>query len=177
MGVVAAFLVYGNLGVALTPGPVSRALGVPPLPQPPVLRDAFLLPGMFNSFSRRNFDHYIGGLRDDTGEAATRGKWIPIPVKEHFVQRHGITFVQLSAMHHYDVHGPDLQHHAWAGLARRIRARHNRLHPERRVRRIRFGIVTWPKSPEGYRHRKQAREIRTVTWYVEPEPEQREATP
>jgi hypothetical protein len=167
MNAIAALLLYGNVAVALQP-PQLRRQPIH-LPCPGFLIDAFLMTGMFSTYSLVNTDLYIGGLRTQSGLVSDRGRWIDVPIREHFAQRQGVIFTQLFAMHDWDMHGPQAQRRAWAALAPRIRARHNRLHPDRPVSRIAFGIVMWPQSPLGYRGLKRPGLARPKAWYVEPE--------
>jgi hypothetical protein len=164
LNAVALFLLYGN-AIAVLQAPALRALGVPSI-APVWLRDAFLLHGMFTSYSRYNSDLFLAGLRTHTGTLGDRGRWVPMRLREHFAARHGVTFTQLFATHHWDIHGPAAQRAAWNGLAARIRARHNRLHPQRPIARVRFGSEEWPQSPLGYRVGKD-RAISRI-WYEEP---------
>lgn len=166
LNVLAVLLIYGNATVALQPPRVRRA-GLT-LPAPRWVRDAFLMSGMFTTWSRSNLDMFITGLRTHDGEPATRGRWIRIAVREHFPDRHGVTFTKLFAMHHWDARGVGAQRRAWKGLARKIRDRHNRLHADRVVARVRFGSLEWPQSPLGYRAGKVPGSIVTRTWYEEP---------
>lgn len=160
---VAALLIYGN-AVALLQAPALRAAGLT-VPAPMWLRDAFLLHGMFTSFSRYNSELFLVGLRTDRGVIGDRGRWVPLRLRDHFAARYGVMFTQLFAMHHWDVHGPSAQRRAWAALAARIRARHNRMQPERPISAVRFGSLEWPQDPRGYRARKA--EARPRIWYDE----------
>lgn len=162
---LAVLLLYGNAVIALQPPRVRRAGFV--LPAPRWMRDAFLMSGMFTTWSRYNLDMFIAGLRTADGDPATRGQWVPIAVREHFPDRHGVTFTKLYAMHHWDAHGVAAQRRAWKALAQKIRARHNRLHAGLAVTRIRFGSLEWPQNPLGYRAGKRPGSIQTRVWYEE----------
>jgi hypothetical protein len=156
-----------RFAVALQPPALARqGLG---LPHPGVVRDAFLMTGMFNSYSLRNYDVFIGGERTLTGRKRDRGRWVRLPIRDHFSQRLGITFTQLFVMHYWDVFGRAGQRKAWPGLADKIRERHNRLHPKWPVQRIRFGQVDWPQDARGYRAGKQPSAIRASTWHLDKE--------
>jgi hypothetical protein len=168
MHALAIFILYGNVAVALQPPPLAKAkLG---LPHPAWMHDAFLMTGMFSSYSKRNADVFIGGERTQEGREQDRGKWIRLPVRDHFPDRHGVVFVRLFAAHHWDVFGPKAQKRAWKELAKRIRARHNRLHPDAPILRVRFGQVDWPQSSRGYRARKSADTVRVQTWHEDRPP-------
>lgn len=162
---LALFILYGNASVALQPRVLHRAgLG---LPRPDWVTDAFLMTGMFGSYVTRNLDLFIGGLRTHGGRARDRGRWIPLDVGEHFPARLGVATTQLFAMRHRDTYGAVAQHHAFRGLAARIRAHHNRRHPDAPIARVRFGQIDWPQSPAGYRAQKRAPHVRTSTWFEE----------
>lgn len=160
------FVIYGNVAVAWQPPPLRRSVRVP---RPGFVADAFLITGMFSSYSLFNSDYFILGQRADSGLVDDRGRWIQLRVREHFPQRHGVIFTELFAAHHWDMHGTRAQRRAWEFLARRIREHHNRLHPDRAVTRVRFGSVQWPQSPLGYRAAKTPDALRTRTWFAEPE--------
>ena len=167
MDALALAILYGNLAVALQP-PGLRRLGVA-VPRSAFVVDAFLMTGMFSSYSSYNSDYFILGLRTDDGLAEDRGKWMQLRVREHFPQRHGVVFTELYAAHHWDMQGDTGQRQAWRFLAKRIREHHNRLHPSRAVDRVQFGSVQWPQSPLGYRAAKKPQAMRTRTWFSEVE--------
>jgi len=166
MHALAALILYGNAAVALQPHPLHRAgLG---LPRSAELLDAFLMTGMFSSYVTRNADMFLAGERSLVGREQDRGEWIRLPINEHFPARHGVVFTQLFVARHWDTFGKSAQRQAWAGLAARIRARHNRLHPDAAIARVRFGQVDWPQHPDGYRAGKLAPRVRARTWFEEP---------
>jgi hypothetical protein len=168
MNAIACVLLYGNAAMALQP-PALQAKRWS-LPVPTALRDAFLLNGMFNSYSLRNADFYLSGLRTGRGAPEDRGRWIKLRLRDHFGQRHGVTFTQFFAAHHWDRFGARGQRAAWVELARKIRERHNRLHPDRPIARVMLGVEDWPQSPNGFRAEKRAPLIRAHTLYLEPAP-------
>src|SRR5438552_386646 len=141
MGAIAIGLLYGNAAVALQP-PQFRSAPVH-LPCPDFVIDAFLMTGMFNSYSPNNIDLFIAGERTRSGATIDRGQWVELPLHEHFAQRRGVTFTQLCSAHEWDMHGIAAQQRSWAFLARKIRERHNRLHPNRPVARVGFGAYEW----------------------------------
>jgi hypothetical protein len=167
MNAVAVVLLYGNAAVALQPPQVRDRW--PHLPCPDFVIDAFLMTGMFNSYSLSNIDLFIAGERTQTGSIAGRGQWVQLPVREHFVQRQGVSFTQLFSAHEWDMHGVAAQQRSWVFLARRIREHHNRLHPDRTVARVGFGSFEWPQSPLSYRAKKHAPWVSTQPWFLEPE--------
>lgn len=164
LNALTVFLLYGN-AIGVLESPRLRKVGVP-APAPLWLRDAFLMHGMFTSYSSRNVDFFIAGLRNDQGTSGDRGSWVPLALKEHFPERHGVTFTELFAVHQWDIYGPKAQRAAWRDLAARIRRRHNLLHPDRPIVRVRFGAIDWPQSPRGYRARKDEH-ARAGTWFEE----------
>lgn len=168
MNAIAIAVLCGNAMVVLQP-PAVRGSRLE-LPTPGFVRDAFLMTGMFGSYSAFNFDFMLNGLRTQDGRARDRGHWIALRLRDHFAQRHGVTFTQLFVAHAWDTHGKAAQARAWAVLAGKIRERHNRLHPDARIERVQLGTVEWPQDPRGYRALKDARHMRARVWYVEPEP-------
>jgi hypothetical protein len=168
MHALAALILYGNAAVALQPHALRNAgLG---LPRSAALTDAFLMTGMFSSFNKHNSDLFIVGERTQAGRAEDRGQWIPLQVREHFPARLGVAFTQMFVVRHWDTFGQNAQRRAWRGLAARIRAHHNRLHPEAEVARVRLGQVDWPQSPKGYRAAKRGAKVRSTTWFEERAP-------
>jgi hypothetical protein len=168
LNAVALAILYGNVAVALQPRAV-RSMGLR-VPRAGFVVDAFLITGMFSSYSLVNTDLFIAGRRTQSGLIEDRGQWIYLHVREHFPQRYGVRFVELFAAHHWDMHGKQAQRRAWGFLARRIREHHNRIHPGRAVSSVRFGTVQWPIDPRGYRAGKQPGQTRTQLWFSEPEP-------
>lgn len=165
---VAVLIIYGNVAVALQPAALRR-IGLR-VPRPAVLHDAFLMTGMFGSYSLTNSDFVLLGQRTQAGLTQDRGRWIRLHLRDHFASRHGVVFTQLIAAHHWDVLGTGAQRRAWAFLSQRIRERHNRLHPERAVARVRIGSVEWPQSPLGYRAAKATGPLRSQIWFSEAKP-------
>lgn len=163
MHVLALIMLYGNAAVALQPHALHR-IGAG-LPRTREMMDAFLMTGMFSSFVTRNADLFIAGERTRDGRAGDRGQWIRLSIREHFPSRHGVVFTQLFVARHWDTYGRVAQRKAWVALAARIRARHNRLHPDASVARIRFGQIDWPQDPRGYRAGKRAPNVRSQTWF------------
>jgi hypothetical protein len=161
MSVLALVVIYGNLAVTFQP----RKLGLPKLPglpRPFAIHDAFLIPGMFSGYTPFNFDFFIEGQ----GQLDT--PFFALRIEEHFPLRHAITYTQLFAVRHWDMLGSSGQRAAWRELADKIKARHNRLHPDRKIARLRFGAVTFPQHTAGYRAGKTAESSWRYIWYAEP---------
>jgi hypothetical protein len=165
MHLLALFILYGNAAVAWQPHALHR-MGAG-LPRTRELMDAFLMTGMFSSFVTRNADLFIAGERTLDGRASDRGQWIRLSIREHFPARHGVVFTQLFVARHWDTYGRAAQRKAWLALSAKIRARHNRTHPDASVARIRFGQIDWPQDPRGYRAGKKAPDVRSHTWFEE----------
>ncbi len=167
MSAVALLIAYGNLAVILHPSKFGLGT-LPGLPRPPAIHDAFLVTGMFNSYTEENLELFLEG--ETTGEGSTRTRWMAISVSEHFPQRRAVAYTQLFAPHHWDMYGPEAQREAWAGMARRIRARHNRLHPDQPVARVRFGTNVWPQHPAGYDAARRPGQTDRRLWFSESTP-------
>ena len=151
MSAIALALLYGNAMVALQP-PQLVELGLY-IPHPKFVRDIFALTGMFSSNSPRNEDYLIYGRRTQTGRAEDRGRWIELPLSEHFPLRHSITTMQIYVPFHETIYGEEGRARAWSVFARKIRANHNRLHPDLPVADIRLDAVDWPADPRALRRR------------------------
>jgi hypothetical protein len=168
MSAIAVWVVYGNLAVTFNAQKLGLPDWVPSLPRPFAIHDAFLIPGMFSGYSDYNFDFFLLGQRSARGRETDRGRWIDLPVEEYFPQRAPIVYTQLFAAHHWDMLGDRGQREAWAALAGRIRRRHNRLHPDEEIGRVRIGSINFPQSPDGYRAAKTRDALRTELWYRDP---------
>jgi hypothetical protein len=167
MSLIALLVIYGNVAVIFNP----EKLGLrdwPALPRPFALQDAFLIAGMFSGYSDFNFDFVLFAERTEEGRAVDRGAWIELPLAEHFPQRYPIVYTQLFASHHWDMLGESAQQVAWARLAAKIKARHNRLHPDARIARLQIGTINFPQSPNGYRAAKTANDTWSELWYGDP---------
>lgn len=163
MSVVAAVILYGNVAVIFNP----QKLGLPfesPWPRPFLLYDAFLLTGMFTSFATENIDFVIGGrtVPRSPGEKPT---WIVLSLNEMVPGRMGIKFTQLLVARHWDMLGVWAQRVAWSRAAKQIRARHNRLHPDRPIDAVRIGALAWPLDPRGYRAAKPKAHAHYRDWH------------
>jgi hypothetical protein len=167
MSLIAICVVYGNLAVIFN-APKLGLTGWPSLPRPFIVHDAFLMTGMFSSYSDYNLDFFLRGQRSQSGRSADRGAWIELPLREHFPLRYPIVYTQLLAAHHWDMLGDDAQRNAWAALTAKIRARHNRLHPLAQLKRVQIGSVDFPQSPLGYRGAKTKENSWIELWYSEP---------
>jgi hypothetical protein len=167
---LALLVIYGNVAVTLHPSKLGLGPHVPALPRSFALLDAFLIPGMFSGYTTYNYDFVIEGQRSQSGRIKDRGQFIELPLPDHFPLRYPITYTQLFAAHHWDMLGPSAQRGAWAVYGRKIKARHNRLHPEARITRLRFGILAYPQDPRGYRAAKHDGRTWKKLWYAEPEP-------
>jgi hypothetical protein len=167
MNAIALLVIYGNLAVTFNTEKLGLR-GWPALPRPFALHDAFLIPGMFSGYSTYNFDFLLAGLRTERGRASDRAQWIALPISEHFPSRYPIVYTQLYAAHHWDMLGQQGQHAAWVALSAKIKAHHNRLHPDAPIARLRIGSLDFPLSPLGYRGAKTPENSRAELWYSDP---------
>jgi hypothetical protein len=159
MSFVALVVVYGNLAVAFNPQKLGLA-ALPSLPTGFALRDAFLVTGMFTGYATHNSDPFLEGF--------VRDRFVPLDLREHFPLRAAITYTQLVAAHHTDMLGASAQRAVWAAYATQIKARHNRLHPDTPISRLRLGVVVFPQSPLGYRGAKLDGRTTRFLWYTDP---------
>jgi hypothetical protein len=167
MSLVAMVIVYGNVAMIFNPQKLLPFLPNP-WPTPFAIQDAFLLTGMFTSFATENIDFMIGGRtvpRHSVDTPNEKPTWIVLDLDEMFTGRMGIKFTQVLAARHWDMLGKQAQQDAWHLAAKKIRARHNRLHPDQPVDAVRIGVQLWPLSPDGYRAAKRRSKNRYVDWY------------
>jgi len=167
MSLIALLVIYGNVAVIFNPDKLGLR-GWPALPRPFALHDMFLITGMFSGYSDYNFDMVLLAERSHDGRDADRGAWIMLPLAEHFPLRYPIVYTQLFAAHHWDMLGERAQKRAWAALASKIKAHHNRLHPDARVIRLQLGTSDFPQSPYGYRAGKTATNGWSELWHADP---------
>jgi hypothetical protein len=167
MSLLALLVIYGNIAVIFDPEKLGLS-GWPWLPRPVALHDAFLITGMFSGYSDYNFDLVLLAERSQDGRSVDRGQRIVLPLAEHFPQRYPIVYTQVFAAHHWDMLGEQAQQAAWAALAAKIKAHHNRLHPEARVVRLQIGTYNFPQSPNGYRAGKSPSNGWSELWYGDP---------
>lgn len=163
MSLIAAVIVYGNAAVIFNP----HKLGLPlpnPWPRSFALHDAFLMTGMFTSFSTENVDFVLGGRRIPRAPEQ-KPEWIVLSLNEMIPGRLGIKFTQLLVARHWDFLGVEVQRQQWKQAAKKIVARHNRLHPERPIDAVRIGTMEWPLSPHGYRAAKPKTGAHYRDWY------------
>ncbi len=165
MSAIALALLYGNAMVALQP-PQLVELGLY-IPHPKFVRDAFDLMSMFSSYSPRNEDYLIYGKRTQVGRPEDRGRWIELPLTDHFPLRHSITTMQLYVSFPAAIYGDVGRTRAWSVLARKIRANHNRLYPDLPVADIRLDAVDWPTDPRGFRAGMLPETTRNRMWFIE----------
>ena len=165
MSAIALVLLCGNALVALQPQHVvERGIGIP---RPEWLVKAFVVTSMFYSSSDRNEDYVISGRRTQTGVVEDRGQWVMLPLQEHIPFRSMLAGGYLRVQQHQSLEDRMAQRRAWAVLARKTRANHNRLHPDRPVSQVRFGVVDWPKDGRGFRARKVPSLVQSRVWFTE----------
>lgn len=139
---VFATLAYGNVAVITSPAPL-RPNGWPALPVPALLRDLFMMPGMFGGGSPLNHDFIL--------EARIDGNYVRLPLRDYFPDRLGVTFTQFYLVRHQQMLGDAERQRAADARAQRIAARYRLLHPGHDVDRVRMRVERWPKHPRGYR--------------------------
>ncbi len=165
MYTIALALLCGNAMVALQP-PELVQLGLY-IPHPNFVRDAFELTSMFSTYSPKNEDYMIYAKRTQAGRAEDRGRWIRLPLIDHFPRRHAITTMQIYVPFPARIHGAVGRNRAWSMLAGKIRANHNRLYPDLPVAQIRLDAVQWPTDPRGFRAGKVPGKIQQRMWFSE----------
>jgi hypothetical protein len=165
LSAIALALLYGNAMVALQP-PQLLDLGLY-VPHPGFVRHAFELTSMFSSYSPKNEDFAIYGKRTQAGRAEDRGHWIELPLREHLPRRLSITTMQLYASLPARIDGDEGRKRAWSVFARKIRANHERLHPDQPVAEIRLDAFQWPTDPRGFRAGLSPSSTVNRMWFIE----------
>ena len=165
LSAIALGLLYGNAMVALQPSQLEQ-LGLF-IPHPKAVRDAFVLTAMFASDSPVNEEYVIHGNRTQTGRADDRGSWIRLPLAEHLPLRHAMTSMQIYVPYPEQIHGEAGRQRAWTVLAGKIRANHNRLHPDQPISQVRFGSLEWPKDRRGFHAGKAPGRTLLRIWFTE----------
>ncbi len=164
MNLVALAILFGNLAVIFNP--VKFGLnGVPGLLDllPPGPRfaahDAFLMTGMFSGYPDSNTDLVVRGHRRG-------GDWFELELSEHFPRGVGPECTRMWATRYWDMAGARAQRAGWKIYTEKIRARHNRLHPDDPIDRVELGSDNWPLSTRGYRAAKTPEQTRFNSWYI-----------
>lgn len=144
----AIVLVYANISVILW------GIGVP-VPVLPATHDGFMLFGVFHTYEDINRETILEG-RDASGA------WLPLEIREHVPYELPERNRRLNAAR---VAGPlsfqsSSESHAF--LLRKIRERHNRLHPDQPVDAVRIVMLTWPRHEDQFQPRIDDRVRRQV---------------
>jgi hypothetical protein len=141
LSLLALLLVYFNIAAINA----QFAVNFPSLPELPVidlLVDPFFLFGMFNGYERDATELSIQGLRRDGFQPLAKAELLPGPASEHALWAQASRSVgQLLPARVILAER--------ARFLERIRERHNRLHPDAPVTRVRVGLLRWKRSRLG----------------------------
>ncbi len=128
-------VLYGNVAVILNASPLR-----PNVPKVDFGLDLFNLFGVFSTYETHKARIFIEGLGPDN-------EWIALSPQAFFPQPRGEAQLRLMANRHYQAGDETAQRQAYQRLAGKILHRQNHLHPENPIKRVRFGLVTWPVHP------------------------------
>jgi hypothetical protein len=148
--VVAAGLIYTNVAVWANDVLEARSVAFR-------FGTGFLLHGLFNvgavfsAYETDNSEIVLLALPRDAGDPTEESSWITLDLNEYFpwgsfAEQRNRVLVAVSprpAETWRRADAPDV-------VARKIRERYNRQHPDHPIRRIRIRQLTWPRSPDGY---------------------------
>jgi hypothetical protein len=146
--VLIAVFLYSNVAV-MSNYPLSLVTTRWRLPIPWQLYDCFVLFGMFGYYEEVNRGIEIYGIAD-SAESAGKPGVVQLDVEEYFPFNTGEIQSRVWVSKHRWIGGYSGQYAAWKELAAKIRQRHNRLHPDKRVRAVGIIYITWPRSLEEY---------------------------
>jgi len=156
-------VIYSNCAIIinhLTYRAVKRAY----FPLHYYLYDLFITFPVFTSFGTINQAMILRGQKADSD-----GEWIDLDVKKYFPFRMGERHARMFARKYADNYGPEGQAHGWEFMMRKIRERYNRAHPEEPIARVSIGLVTWPRSEEGYWAEQKESKVNLEYLYTEPQ--------
>jgi len=116
----------------------------PALPAPLGLADAFALFGVFHTYEGINREVAVEAFSD------AKGRWIAVDLDEIAPFPRGKRMTRLLSIRHLGTWAfPDLAA-ARRFLARKIRERVQRLHPDLAVSAVRVRSLTWPRGRDSY---------------------------
>lgn len=164
--IVAAYIcltvIYGNLAMLLNQSPLKTRL-----PAAPFSMDMFNIAGVFSYYETINRQVFIEGRVSPKAECAKAGQWIQLEAKTFLPFSRGEQEMRLWVSRQYNEGGPIAQQKGFRQLARKIRNRHNRIHPQCPLTAVSFGVLTWPRSPQGFETLKTQTRVKRQTWYAE----------
>lgn len=159
--VLALALVYGNVAVLNAQFAVVYEW-VPALPVIDLLADPFYLFGMFDDYERDARELVVEGY------VAGAHEWIRLDGADFFPG--SVADRQIWAQGRRklgELLTDEMMEDEQRCLLSRIRARHNRLHPERQIEKVRVGHLSWEKSAQGHEAKRVRSEEEMVIWYEE----------
>jgi len=170
MLLVGFFLIFGNIAVVFHPGKyglkdVKGLRDYLPPEGKRFIHDAFLMTGMFSSYSTNNLDLVIRGHLSDADWLPEDDRWIDLPIKDHLPRTLGTEYTRLWGSHHKSTFGKKAQKQARKVFADKMRARHILLHPDQPIDGIMFGVESWRQDPSGYRAGKTPETTKFYTWH------------
>jgi hypothetical protein len=169
LSVLTLALGYTNVAIlaSVTDERLATGMRLPLASAPAAFLNVF---PVFQYFLRYNMEFELEGRRAD---AAT---WVRLDLAEYFPFRRGELHARLLTDALYAYGGEAARQRAWDFMARKLQARHNRLHPDAPVDAIRLRQLRWPRSIEGYRAQRTPSMTREILIYVGPRRNERSAS-
>ena len=161
---LAVWVIYGNLAI-LNSQYAKRFDWLPRFPVVELFVDVFYLFGMFHSFNPEARELAVQGLPLDAPED---GEWVRLEPDEFFIGERGrqesyaVAYRQVGSLIPERIIRTER-----ARVLRRVRTRHNRLHPDNPMKKVRIGGYSWPKSPDGWEAGRVVGQEQLSIWYTE----------
>ena len=111
--------------------------------------DCFQIFGVFSSYEMMNRDVEIYGITAPT-PSSPEGRIIKLDLTEYFPFRRGEAQSRATVVRQLYMYGPVGQYEAYQVLAKKIRARYARLHPETPIEKIVIVQAAWRRNLEGF---------------------------
>ena len=152
---LALVLVYLNLAALFTSCGIRIELA-----RPWYLHRPFQIFTLFSYYTSTNYGFEAVARVAGSGDSADGERWIPIDLYAYFPQVTG----EANRRIYQDsfLHDPARQRKGQAYVLERIKALHNRNHPDLPIDRIRMYLLSWPKHTTGYKGHYDQRERRLM---------------
>jgi hypothetical protein len=158
-------VLYANVAVMLSYWRVPCPQALRP-PAPAWVGDAFLIFGVFSRSERVNRELMLWSVPPGSGDRPQ--DWHYLRVGDYMPYKPGEQTIRAWHGRQQALWGDEAQRAAWARMARQVRLRHNRLHPDRPIQRVAIGEAVWPIGPAGFRAGKQPEQTQFLVWFTEP---------
>jgi hypothetical protein len=145
---VILFVLYVNVAIIFN-YPLAKFAAGFSLPMTWQIYDCFQIFGVFSSYEMLNRDVEVYGITAPT-KSMPEGKIVRLDLAEYFPFGHGESQGRATVARHLYNFGPVGQYDAYQSLAKKIRARYARLHPEIPIEKIVIVQVAWRRNLEGF---------------------------